>query len=68
MKTWAMFSQGPSTITCKFEKNAYFPHEVAKVTGIVDNSKCGMEVDNVSFRLVRKIKAKKRGRFGPKFS
>lgn len=41
-----------------FEKNAYTPYETAKCFVEVDNTACKIPIENVTFKLKRKVWAK----------
>jgi hypothetical protein len=58
VKTCCCFDKGECELSCYFEKNAYYPDEVARVVANLDNSKCNSEVKHVSIKAVRVIKAK----------
>jgi hypothetical protein len=55
MKTWCCIDQGPSSITVYFEKNVYTVGEVACMYAEIDNSKCKLNIREVTGELQNKL-------------
>lgn len=62
MKTWAVISQGQCKFSCRVEKNIYQPEDTVRVIAEVDNSDCSMEIQKISVKLKREIKAVEYGK------
>jgi len=58
LSTWCCINQGTISLRTAFEKNAYAPGEEARMLTEIDNSKCGLNVDNVVFHLTQNIQVK----------
>ena len=61
IKTWCCFSQGPSTIHVRFQKNSYYPNEIASAAVHIDNSKCLAGLKNVKMFVEQQINLKAKG-------
>ena len=42
-------------MSCFFEKNVYYPHEVARASAVFDNTKCQLDIDQTTLTLVREV-------------
>lgn len=59
--TCCCIDKGKADIKTNFEKNAYTPYEVAKCFVEVNNKECQIDIQNVTFKLKRKVWARAGG-------
>ena len=55
---WCCIDKGSCNMKVNFNKNIFYSNETAKAMVAVDNSKCGLPVKRVEFRIVQKVKMK----------
>ena len=56
VKTWCFINRGSIHISAYFDKNAYAPNEVANVICEIDNSKCSIDMTNIDFVLINRMR------------
>ena len=57
IKSLFLFKQGIAKASIQFEKDAYYPAEVARVKLFVDNKECEKDIERVKIKLVRLVTA-----------
>ena len=51
IKTFFFIKQGASKATLTFDKDVYYPNEIARVACLIDNTQCEKDIERVSFKL-----------------